>query len=147
MGTLAAVAVIATYFVLTAGFLSVGGRDQESNVIVVNMTTRSWRFDPQIVSGKEIASASSSPSDGAFTDTVIKVKRGSRVAIHITNLDPNQPHGFGLEEFGVQSVANPPQQTVEVKFFVDKEGSFTFFCTVFCGTGHPKHKGVIIVES
>lgn len=147
VGILFAIALIATYFVLTNTLLS-GEEvtDQRRDSVVINMSTRSWRFDPEIVSGGEIASASSSTPTGAFADTTIKVKRGSRVEIRITNLDPNQPHGFGLEEFGVQSVTNPPQQTVEVRFVANKEGSFTFFCTVFCGTGHPRHKGILIVE-
>lgn len=148
VAALAAVAVIAAYFLLTSGLPSEEiGIDQESHsVVVINMTTRSWRFDPQVVSGKEIASTSSSPSDDAFADTTINVKKGSKVIIYITNLEPNQPHGFGLVEFGLQSVVNPPQQTVEVKFVANKEGSFTFFCTVFCGTGHPRHKGTLVVE-
>jgi len=143
---LSAVAVVGIYFALTAVLDFEKGGIGQGGDVVINMTTRSWRFDPQIISGKEIASASSSPSTGAFVDTLIKVKQGSKVIIWITNLEPNQPHGFTLEEFGIQSVVIPPHQTVDVKFMADKEGSFTFFCTVFCGTGHPRHKGTLVVE-
>lgn len=143
---LIAAAAIASLVIINPGLPTPPSRVSDQGVVVINMTTRSWRFDPQVVSGTDIASASSSASAGAFAETSIKVKLGSRVIIYITNLEPNQPHGFGLEEFGIPSVTNPPQQTVEVKFVADKEGTFTFFCTVFCGTGHPRHKGALIVE-
>lgn len=109
------------------------------------MTVRSWRFDPVLVQGHAGVEAYSKSKDEFFADTVIKVRRGDIVIINLRNVEPNQPHGFGLEEFGVFEVI-PPEQTVTVKFLASKEGSFTFFCTVFCGTGHPLHKGTLIVS-
>lgn len=117
----------------------------EQSVVIINMTVRSWRFDPVVVQGHSGVEAYSKSEDEFFADTIIKVRKGDTVVINIKNLEPNQPHGFGLEEFGVFAVI-PPEQTVTVRFVATSEGSFTFFCTVFCGTGHPLHKGTLIVS-
>lgn len=53
-------------------------------------------------------------------------------------------HGFSILEYGV-NVEIPPGQVVEVRLQADKAGLFTIFCTVFCGTGHPQHKGTLHV--
>lgn len=121
-----------------------GGEERAD--VIVNMTTWTWGFHADVVSGKELASSSSVPSEKGGEETLLKVKVGSRVSLRLTNLEENQPHGFSLQEFGVRSLTIAPKQTIETKFLADKEGSFTFICTVFCGTGHPRHKGVLIVE-
>lgn len=53
-------------------------------------------------------------------------------------------HGFAIE--GIHAgVEIPPGETVEVRVKVTSAGTFTIYCTVFCGTGHPGHKGTLTV--
>lgn len=118
----------------------------EQRIVVINMITRNWRFDPVVVQGHDGVEAYSKSRSEVFADTIIKVRRGDTVVINIKNVEPNQPHGFGLEEVGPTSLVTPPQQTVSVRFVANREGRYTFFCTVFCGTGHPLHKGTLIVS-
>jgi len=116
---------------------------QQGNVTIINMTTRNWRFDPIIVQGDATATVKSRSE--VFADTVIKVRKGDTVMIRISNLEPNQPHGFSLAEFRVSEVI-PPKETVTIRFVANKEGSYEFFCNVFCGSGHPRHRGTLIVS-
>lgn len=89
------------------------------------------------------ASASSLPATGPFAETRIVVPKGVTLALHIRNLDV--PHGFGLEEFGVFNALTPPGEVTTVRFVASQAGEFVFFCTVFCGPGHPNHKGTLVV--
>jgi cytochrome c oxidase subunit 2 len=76
----------------------------------------------------------------------ITVYEGQTVMITLQSLDV--PHGFAIDgypEIGSKHIS-PNAQTV-VKFTADKTGIFTYFCTVFCGEGHPLHKGQLVVQS
>ena len=105
-----------------------GARAQEplttpvpSEVHEIAMTARKYEFNPH----------------------VITVKKGERVKLTITALD--REHGFKLEAFGVdQKLKKGEGATVE--FVADKTGSFPFECSKFCGFGHGKMKGKLIVE-
>ncbi len=138
-------AVAGAYYYLSGAPLHPA--DQQGNVAVIEMTTRQWRFDVVSVSGSvkvrtEPYRLFDRPS-GEYANLTIAVRQGDTIILRIKNLDV--AHGFGLLEFGV-NVVTPPGETTEVKFVASRAGTFTFFCTVFCGTGHPLHKGTLIVE-
>ena len=143
---IAAILGISLILVAVAPLLTPLAHPPEGPPVIVNMTTRSWRFDPNVVQGHAGVEASSRATNEVFADTVIKVRKGDSVVINIVNTEPNQPHGFALEEFGVRGVVIPPEQDVTVRFVANEEGMFTFFCTVFCGTGHPFHRGTFVVS-
>lgn len=130
------------YYYLTASPLE--PKAGQGNVVVIEMTTKQWRFDVLSVSPPGSAKFSTNSPTGQFADTEINVRKGDTVVLRIKNLDV--PHGFALEEYGINTVT-PPGEPTEVRFVASRAGSFTFFCTVFCGTGHPKHKGTLIVDS
>ena len=92
------------------------------------------------------ASASSSPPGTLFAETVIRVKTGQKVIMHITNLDSDTAHGFELDEFSINAQI-PPGETITIRFVADKPGTFSFACNVFCGVGHPSHRGALNVGS
>jgi len=78
-----------------------------------------------------------------FNPSVITLKRGERVKLVITALD--RDHGFKLEAFGIdQKLKKAEPATVE--FTADKAGSFAFQCSKFCGFGHGKMTGKLVVE-
>ena len=53
-------------------------------------------------------------------------------------------HGFAIDEYNVR-VYIPPGETVTVSFVADKLGTFTYYCNVFCGVGHPNMHGIFQV--
>src|SRR3989344_4626234 len=77
-----------------------------------------------------------------FTPSTITVTQGDLVRLSIESIDVN--HGFSIPEFGV-SQSLSPDKTEIVEFTADKTGSFSFFCNVFCGSGHSEMKGTLIV--
>jgi len=78
-----------------------------------------------------------------FNPSVIKVKKGEHVKLVITAID--HEHGFKLEDFKIdQHLMKGVPTTVE--FTADKVGEFKFHCSHFCGPGHPKMKGKLVVE-
>jgi cytochrome c oxidase subunit 2 len=92
-----------------------------SSIRTIEITARKWDFSPGTIS----------------------VKKGETVKLMITSEDVT--HGFSLPEFGIDETLKPGE-IVEVEFTPDKTGSFTFRCSVFCGTGHGGMKGTLIVE-
>lgn len=99
----------------------VPSKSQERNKVEVTMKTFQFGFEPN----------------------TIRVRRGDLVVIHIISQDIT--HGFAIQEYGI-NVQTPPGQATTVQFIADKPGTFTMFCTVFCGTGHPNHKGSLVVD-
>jgi heme/copper-type cytochrome/quinol oxidase subunit 2 len=87
----------------------------------IEITARQWEFDP-----------------GTIT-----VKKGEKVKLMITSQDVT--HGFSLPAFNIEETLKPGE-TVTLEFVPDKAGSFSFKCSVFCGTGHSGMKGTLIVE-
>jgi cytochrome c oxidase subunit 2 len=78
-----------------------------------------------------------------FDPNVVRVKKGEHVKLVITALD--RDHGFKLEAFHIdQRLAKGV--SVSVEFVADQTGTFPFECSVFCGLGHKKMKGQLIVD-
>lgn len=99
------------------------GMADPQRVVELNMTTGRYFYEPG-------------------TEQPLEVPLGSLVVIRLTSIDVT--HGFAILEYGV-NVEVPPGEVVEVRFRADKAGDFTMFCTVFCGSGHPQHKGTLRV--
>ena len=79
----------------------------------------------------------------AFEPETIEINKGDKVRLIVTSMDV--PHGFSIPEYGINErldVGKP----VTIEFIANKEGSFSSFCSVFCGSGHSKMKGKIIVK-
>lgn len=142
---LVTIVVAAAYLMLTTeSFGRARETRQSSNVVTIDMTTRQWRFDVIWVSPPGSASFVVNPPGDQLADPMITVRKGDTIVLRIKDLDV--PHGFAIEEFGINAFT-PPGEIVEVKFVANQMGHFTFFCTVFCGTGHPNHKGTLIVQA
>ena len=79
----------------------------------------------------------------AFEPETIEINKGDKVRLIVTSTDV--PHGIGIPEYGINERLDPGKP-VTIEFIADKEGTFTSFCTVFCGSGHSDMKGKIIVK-
>ena len=133
-----------------AGFVAVyqiprAPTDQASLVIVqIEMASSRFFFDPKNMSPQDdVRKALFDPKSDEYADTTIIVKKGDTVSLLITSTDI--VHGFGLLEYGINA-QTPPGETIKIEFVADLAGTFAFFCTVFCGVGHPQHLGSLIVE-
>lgn len=74
---------------------------------------------------------------------MITVKKGQPVKLVITAIDHD--HGFKLEAFNIDQKLKKGDPTT-IEFTPDKAGTFPFECSVFCGFGHKKMKGKLVVE-
>jgi len=79
----------------------------------------------------------------AFVPAEIKVKQNDIVKIIITSEDV--AHGLAIKEYGI-NVSVKKGEVKKIEFLANKKGTFTFGCSVFCGPGHAKMTGKLIVE-
>ncbi len=78
-----------------------------------------------------------------FDPNQIEVNLGNKVKI--TAYSEDVPHGLFLVDFGVDmSLDNKTPVTAE--FIADKVGTFTFACSIPCGSGHGSMKGSFVVR-
>ncbi len=78
-----------------------------------------------------------------FIPGAIEVNQGDDVVLKITSIDVQ--HGFTIADFGVEEILKPNTEVV-VKFKADKQGTFTFYCSYYCGGGHPDMHGKLVVR-
>jgi len=78
-----------------------------------------------------------------FNPSQIKVKQGEHVRLVITATDHD--HGFKLEAFNINQELKKGE-AVTVEFTAEKAGAFPFECSKFCGLGHKRMKGELVVE-
>ncbi len=114
-------AAVAVLVVLAFGAIAPAPAGQTGAAKEIQMTAKKYQFDPNVVT----------------------VKKGEHVKLVITALD--RDHGFKLEAFGInQKLKKGDPATIE--FTADKTGTFQFQCSEFCGFGHGRMKGKLIVE-
>jgi cytochrome c oxidase subunit II len=77
-----------------------------------------------------------------FSPDPIVVKLGEKVRLILTSSDVT--HGIAISEFKV-NVAIPVGKTEITEFIVNKKGTFSMHCSVYCGPGHSKMQGALIV--
>ena len=78
-----------------------------------------------------------------FSPAEIRVKQGEKVRLLITATD--RDHGFEIKPLGIKMDLKKGQETA-VEFEATKSGEMEFHCANFCGMGHGKMKGKLIVE-
>lgn len=78
-----------------------------------------------------------------FEPSAIHVKKGDHVKLVITATDHD--HGFKLDAFHIDQLLKKGEATT-VEFTPFQAGTFPFECSHFCGLGHKKMKGELVVE-
>ena len=78
-----------------------------------------------------------------FEPDHIELKVGEPVEITFESLDAR--HGFSCKDLKLEKVIFTKDSPGKLIFTPDKAGTFKFKCAHFCGLGHPKMKGEIIV--
>ncbi len=80
----------------------------------------------------------------AAAPSEVRVKQGEKVTLRITSFDV--VHGFGLEDYGIESTVIYPGEVTDITFVADRVGRFPFECHIACGTKHDDMVGELIVE-
>jgi cytochrome c oxidase subunit 2 len=80
-----------------------------------------------------------------FSPEVIKVNPGDTVRFIVTSRDIM--HGFAINELGLNVPLSPGGRVVHEVTIPSHiaEGTYTMYCSIFCGIGHPYMKGSIVI--
>jgi cytochrome c oxidase subunit 2 len=78
-----------------------------------------------------------------FSPSTIEVKVGTPVEITFQSEDTK--HGFECKDLGIEKVVFDKDKPETVTFTPEKTGTYEFKCAKFCGMGHGKMKGSIVV--
>jgi cytochrome c oxidase subunit 2 len=115
------VLVLGVLGVCLAGMAWAVGQEGHADVHEIKMTAKNYDFDP----------------------STITVKKGEKVKLIITATD--RDHGIKLKAFDIDQVLKKDDPTI-IEFTASKAGTFEFKCSVYCGRGHGKMKGTLVVE-
>lgn len=80
-----------------------------------------------------------------FSPSRIELKLGQPVEITFESQDTK--HGFACSELKLEKVVFEKDKPVTVKFTPEKAGTYEFKCANWCGFGHGKMKGEIVVTA
>jgi cytochrome c oxidase subunit II len=79
-----------------------------------------------------------------FSPAVIEVPAKSVVRVHLKAVD--KEHGFEMKDFKDSCVRFDPKAAATAEIYIDKPGEYEFHCCKFCGLGHGKMKGKLVVK-
>jgi len=80
----------------------------------------------------------------AFDPARLEVNQGDLVRITITTADGT--HGFTIKKLGVREPIHRGSGPIVVEFEAQVAGSFDISCSEYCGVGHNRMKGVLVVR-
>ena len=73
----------------------------------------------------------------------LEVNLGDKVKLSAYTSDV--PHGLAIYQFGVNMQLRS-KNPVTTEFIADKAGTFTYYCSIPCGSGHGAMQGTFIVN-
>jgi cytochrome c oxidase subunit 2 len=79
-----------------------------------------------------------------FTPAEIEVPVNTLLRLHLKATD--KEHGFELKSVKDSCIKFKPEAPATLEFYADKAGEFEFSCCKFCGMGHGKMKGKLVVK-
>ena len=79
-----------------------------------------------------------------FEPDVFEVDEGDRVVLRMHSADT--AHGLAIKEFKVKKGVPDTGEVVEVEFVAAKPGTFKVECSEYCGKGHSKMRGQLVVR-
>jgi len=127
---------------LILGILALGACSKQNTELVVGQgSTINDQSTP--AQNEDVKEFKITAKQFEFEPSTIEVNKGDKVRLIVTSTDV--PHGIAIKEYGIneQLLVGKP---VTIEFTADKEGSFTAYCSVFCGSGHSNMKGKLIVK-
>jgi len=133
------VLLVVAIILLVGGYIYLNNQKQMTQTNP-KMEQKQELITPQSTETKEFTMTA---RQWAFEPSEIKVRTGDAVRLKVKSVDV--AHGFGLPDFNIDTRLEPGKETT-VEFVANKKGTFTFFCSVFCGQGHKDMKGTLVVE-
>ena len=79
-----------------------------------------------------------------FTPERIEVTQGDRVRVTVRSADVS--HGWEVKALDVDAFARKGGRPETVEFVADRAGTFEITCSEYCGRGHKRMKGVLVVN-
>lgn len=81
-----------------------------------------------------------------FEPAVIEVTEGERVVLKVRTTD-GKKHGLAIKELGVKTALPKTGEVVPIEFTAGAPGTYTIACSVYCGNGHKRMKGQLVVSA
>ena len=81
----------------------------------------------------------------SYAPAILKVNPGDKIKFTVTSKDIM--HGFSINELGI-NLALSPDVGVVYQAVIPQDmppGTYTMYCSIFCGIGHPYMKGSILI--
>lgn len=82
--------------------------------------------------------------EGGWTPNTLKAEVGKPLELHLTSDDVM--HGFAVGQMEMEPVDVVPGKVTDVTLTFDQPGTYTFFCTRWCGLNHWRMRGTIEVS-
>jgi cytochrome c oxidase subunit 2 len=79
----------------------------------------------------------------AFTPPVVEVRRGELLELVLRSTDTD--HGLAIKAYHVKVRIPKGGATVHVQFVAERAGRFPFECSEYCGSGHKRMRGELVV--
>ena len=81
----------------------------------------------------------------AFSPERIEVQLGERVRLNVVSAD--RTHGFQIRQLGLNARIPAGGTTMNVELTPKEAGTFEITCSEYCGAGHGRMKGWLIVRT
>jgi mono/diheme cytochrome c family protein/plastocyanin len=82
--------------------------------------------------------------DGGWHPDTLKAEVGKPLELHLTSDDV--VHGFAIGQMDMEAVDVLPGKVTDLTLTFEKPGSYTFYCTRWCGLNHWRMRGTIEVS-
>lgn len=83
--------------------------------------------------------------DYKFEPAVIEAVEGERLVLKARVTD-GKKHGLAIKELGVKTALPKTGEVVAVEVTAGAPGTYTIACSVYCGNGHSRMKGRLVVS-
>jgi cytochrome c oxidase subunit 2 len=97
----------------------------------------------QLAGGGDVKTIDVTAARFQFEPHTISVAQGDHVRLRLHSAD--RSHAFAIKAFRVKALIPHGGETVSVEFVADQVGTFAFTCSEYCGTGHSRMKGKLVV--
>jgi cytochrome c oxidase subunit II len=93
--------------------------------------------------GQRLKSFEVKASRFKFEPAVLEVTEGDTVLLTLRSADTI--HGLTIKALGVKIVIPKTGEPVQVRFVAPRAGTFEITCSEYCGSGHRRMKGQLVV--